>query len=86
MITLINSKDKTKMILIALDESDKKTLEVLYDTHICWGFYQLTLIDKSKAEAQKVKQLLERYPNATAIGYFSSPEGFVNKYEKRKIQ
>lgn len=84
MQVLIGKKDSTRSILIGETESDKKVLRFLYDNSICWGYYCIweRHPDNRGANDPKIKAILEKFPTATAVGFFHSPKGFVPPYHK----
>jgi len=86
MILLVNKKDNTRAIFLAESDSDIKVLSFLYETHVCWGFYQIAIVTDSNKKVAQVAPILKLYPNCKGIGWLHSPTGFVEDYQKRKIE
>lgn len=87
MIVLISNKDKTRSLLLGENENDRKVLRFLYDNNICWGYYAIweKQSDMHSTDDPKIQSILKKFPATTAVGFFSSPEGFVPYYDKKDL-
>lgn len=80
MKILVDTKDRTKGILIA--ETDEEYRVCKYLMPITWGFYFLKNCKAkttTKEDEPLILALMKKFPNATGIGKLSSPQGFVEE-------
>jgi len=90
MKVIRHKTESTRAWLLATSEEDVKTIKFLFDEKLCWGFYSLwswsELVEhpEQKVVSDKEDQFLIKHfsdtvENLRAIGFLSSPEGFVNQ-------
>jgi len=84
MKLLTSKSDNTKAIMIGMNDDDIKTLRFMFDMHIVWGFYRIWTKGKGLSN-ENIQPLLDRFPEATIIGFFHSPKGFVPPYKTEDL-
>ena len=79
MRVILNTKDKTRALVLAETETDKESLRVFYDNHVLFGLYQIWLrTPEGKGENRpEIKQYLDQIPTLTGIGWLNLVKGFV---------
>jgi hypothetical protein len=81
MITLTSIKFPKKAVIIAETLNDAKSLDFFFG--ISWGFYLIWTksSEKNDIKDDKIRKIVDKFPNAYAIGMLHSDDGFVDNEE-----
>lgn len=80
MIILVSKSQPNVGLLIATSDDDTKTLQFLFDSHIVFGMYQITYMDKMDGEHSNYPQyqkILAKYPDCKAVAHLQIDSNYI---------